>query len=147
MGSARSVSVAEVLVVVDMQAAYVAAQDDTLIESIEEEAATVVGQGGRVVAICYDGSGGSTVNLPAGTPTIWKANDCGGDELYAWLIGAGLVSRDLSVRVCGVNLAACVFRTAIGIGERLYGEHALTHHVTIDRELCGDGSKFIVRIV
>jgi hypothetical protein len=94
----------------------------------------------------FDGGGASTLNLPGGAQTIWKHDDDGGDLVYSWLVGAKLISRHLAVRIVGVNLCACVFRTAVGLAARLYEEHALCNNVWIDRSLCGDGSKFIVRI-
>jgi hypothetical protein len=135
-----------VLVIVDMQAAYAAAQDADLVARIEAAAERHIALGGRVVAICYDGSGAATVKLPPGTQTLWKRDDDGGDAVYSWLLGAGLIDRELFVRVAGVNLCACVFKTAIGLAARLYEEHALCRNVAIDRSLCGDGAKFIVRI-
>jgi hypothetical protein len=135
-----------VLVVVDMQADYPAAQDSTLIERIEKQAIADVALSGRVVAVNYDGCGAPTVKLPPGTQTIWKHNDDGGDLVYSWLVGAGLVDRDLLVRFAGVNLTACVFKTATALGSRLHEEHALCRNVVIDRSLCGDGSKYIVMI-
>jgi hypothetical protein len=132
-----------VIVIVDMQAAYLAAQDRALIARIEATAATIAKKG-RVVLVCYDGSGPQTVCVE-GADILWKDSDDGGLVVYSWLVGAGLVNDDLHVTVCGVNLCACVYRTAAGLGARLFDEHALCDHVSIDTNLCGDGSKFRVR--
>jgi hypothetical protein len=137
----------KVLAVIDMQAAYPAAQSPNLIQRIEAAARAHHSEGWHIVRVNYDGSGADTVNLPLDTRTVWKQQDNGGDELYAYLVGAGLISRDLQVDICGVNLCACVYRTAAGLGERLYIEHAICDAVRIRNFLCGDGSKFRVRFV
>jgi hypothetical protein len=136
----------EVLVVIDMQAGFTGAQNESLIERIQDEARAVVGRGGRVLTTCFDGSGTLTVELP-GAPSIWKDRDCGSDEIYAWLVGAGLISSNLRIRVCGVNLSACVIKTAIGLAERLHNEHAMCDHVVVEASLCGDDARFKVRIL
>jgi len=135
----------EVLVIVDMQVSFTAAQDAGLIAAIEKEAAAVSERGGHVVAISYDQSGMSTVSVP-GAKMLWKNQDDGGTIVYAYLLGAGLICSDLAVRIAGCNLAACVFATACGLGQRLYEEHALCDHVTVATSLCGDGSRYRVRV-
>lgn len=134
----------DVLVIVDMQVGFVAAQDADLVERINAAVNATVKARGRVISVCFDGHGMMTT-LP-GSGVIWKNEDDGGPMVYAWLVGAGLVhQKDLRVTVCGVNLCACVMATAAGIGQRLYDEHAMCDNVTIDTSLCGDGSKFKVR--
>lgn len=121
----------EVLVVVDMQTHYAAALDPALIALIEQEAVAVVARGGRVVAVCFDGSGESTVKLPPDTPIIWKNRDPGDAEVYAWLVGAGLARQGLNSRFCGVNLCACVLATATGTVQRLRESSALLNAVQV----------------
>jgi hypothetical protein len=136
-----------VLVVVDMQAHFSAAQDKSLITAVELDLERVNElSNGHIVAVNYDGSGASTVRLPKGTQTLWKNQDDGGNVVYSWLLGAGLVSKTLQVRICGVNLCACVFATASGLAQRLFDEHALCDNVTIDTSLCGEGSRYKIRL-
>lgn len=136
-----------VLVIVDMQAGYAAAQERALVGRIRARAAKVLASGGRVVAISMNGSGPQTVNLTPTIPILWKDEDDGGNIVYAWLVGAGLVQPDVRIEVAGTNLCACVMATACGIAERLYEEHAMCDNVTINTKLCGDGARFKVRFV
>ena len=131
----------EVLLIVDMQSSYVASQREDLRFGVGREASEVVARGGKVLAINFDGGGTSTVSLPD-AETIWKDRNEGGNEVYAWLVGAGLVSRDLRVRVCGVNLCACVYQTAQTLAWRLYEEHGYRDAVSIVVSLCGDEAKY-----
>lgn len=135
----------KVLVVVDMQIVYPAAQDADLIRKIEAAAETTIRGGGRVVHLQYDASGMSSVKLPPDSDSIWKCVDGGGDILYAYLVGAHLVMSDSRFVLSGVNLSACVMETAIGLAKRLYEENAMCDHVTIDPDLCGDGARYKVR--
>jgi hypothetical protein len=137
----------KILVVVDMQADFNAAQSEDLRRAIRLAADPVLKFYDHIVAVNMDNAGSSTIDLPPGTKTLWKCQDDGGEMVYSYLLGAGLISGDMSVVVCGVNLTACVFRTAIGLADRLHREHALSEHVSIDRALCGDGSRFRVGII
>lgn len=129
---------AEVLVVVDMQTNYSAAMREGLRRSIEVEAMAVLGRGGKVVAIMYDGAGDSTVNLPHETPVLWKDTDDGGRIVHGWLLGAGLIDSSLRVRFCGVNTCACVYKTASTCAASLHSDDALNGDVEIALALCGD---------
>jgi len=143
---AVSTLVLEVLVVVDMQVAYSAALDPALISSIEEEAAAVVARGGRVLAVCYDGSGEISAKLPADTSIIWKNRDAGDGEIYAWLLGADLIQEGLIARFCGVNLCACVLACATGTAQRLRERTSpVLNAVEVVLHLCGDQSPCRIR--
>ncbi len=129
-----------VLVVVDMQVGYTAARDKGLIARIE---AAVDAHHGPVVHICSDDGGEACVDLGPDVHVILKDGDSGGREVYAWMRGAGLVTADLRVCVCGVNLLACVLGTAIGINLLLKNEKdgkgkGVCGSVYIIRDLCGD---------
>ena len=124
-----------VLAIVDMQTDYPAARDKALIQSIETAADS---HPGPLVQVMYEGAGESTVELGVDVPRIWKQQCHGGDELYAWLLGAHLITRDIHIAVCGVNLWACVRETAAGILQRLSEEQGLTGTVSIIQDLCGD---------
>ena len=124
-----------VLAIVDMQTDYPAARDKALIQSIETAADS---HPGPLVQVMYEGAGESTVELGVDVPRIWKQQNEGGDELYAWLLGAHLITRDIHIAVCGVNLWACVRETAAGILQRLSEEQGLTGTVSIIQDLCGD---------
>lgn len=141
-----------VLVVVDMQASYVAAQEPGLVTRIEQAMHDFcsVSPPSDVVLLSYDGAGAPTVAMPPGggkIKTLWKTVDDGGDLVYSYLLGADLVRRDLSVTFAGVNLGACVFKSANQLAWRLYEEHALTDVVIVDTKLCGDGGRYKVRLV
>lgn len=138
-----------VLVIVDMQHRFPAARDLDLVARIEA-ALAVVGSGSspydRAVILCYDDSGMHTVRFPhTSVPVVWKKEDDGGDVLYAYLVGANLIDRELRVFIGGCNVGACVYRTACGVGNRLAEEHGITNAVTILRELSGDEGPFVVR--
>jgi hypothetical protein len=96
------------------------------------------------VRIQWDGSGESTLGLPD-LRTIWKSDPDGGDLLYSYLLGSGLIQPDLLVTMAGVNVSHCVYKTACGLAARLSDEHGLTDQVTIDLSLCGDSDQFRVR--
>lgn len=134
-----------VLVVIHMQADYVAAQDVILRASIEAAAKAVALAGGHILAVSFDGNGAPTVQLPEGTRTIWKHEDDGGDLVYAWASGAGLISEATRFVFCGVNLGACVFKTAVGLAWRMHNEDGISDVVTVDDSLCGEGSRWKVR--
>ncbi len=126
-----------VLVVVDMQVDYAPARDKDLQARIEAAADAHLGP---VVKVQYDDAGESTVELGLDIQTLWRDKNDAGDELYAWLLGAHLMTRDLKVAVCGVNLGACVRDTAVGLWHRLANEQGLTGCVSIVQGLCGDES-------
>jgi len=126
-----------VLVVVDMQVDYAPARDKDLQARIEAAADAHLGP---VIKVQYDGAGEPTVELGLDIQTIWRDKNDAGDELYAWLLGAHLMTRDLKVAVCGVNLGACVRDTAVGLWHRLANEQGLTGCVSIVQGLCGDES-------
>jgi nicotinamidase-related amidase len=134
-----------VLVIVDMQISYKAAQDAELIARIERYARRVKKQGGHVVEIAMDGSGHATYSLPFEVPCVMKDQTDGGSILYAYLLGAVPLKDDLRVEFCGVNFSACVYETAKTLADRLSTERALCDHVTIRTDLCGDGERFRVR--
>ncbi len=136
-----------VLVIVDMQVTYNAAQDPALIARVEERIEAALNSGWRVVAVHFDGSGESTVRLPPGTPILWKSEDGGGEQVYSWLLGAELIGRELQVVFGGVNTTACVFKTAMGLADRISCEAALVDAVQIDLSICGDKSRPRVRFV
>lgn len=134
-----------VLVIVDMQIGYKAAQDADLIERITEFAQSVHNEGGYVVELAMDNGGRSSFALPFEIHTVMK--DCaeGGTILYAYLLGAGLAHGENHFVLAGVNMSQCVFRTATSLAERLANEKAMCDHVTIRTDLCGDGERFRVR--
>jgi nicotinamidase-related amidase len=138
---------AEVFVIVDMQVAYPAARTPELVARIETAARARASAGAHVVSIMFDGSGGSTLDLPAATTVLWKANCNGGDELYSWLVGAGFIGRDLHVTIAGVNLSICVYETARGLARRLCDEHSLCDNVSIALDLTGDWDRFRIKFV
>lgn len=130
-----------VLVIVDMQHRYNAARDQDLIARIERELLRC----DRYVILCRDGDGMHTIELPQGAPVIWKTEADGSPAVYAYLCGAGLICRELRVTIGGVNLSQCVYRTAVGLADRIAQEHGITDCVTIALRLCGDGEQFVVR--
>lgn len=133
------------LVIVDMQVAYAAAAHHTLVEAINTEARGLSDLGGHIILLNMDDSGRWTVSPPDGAGVLWKPEPDGGDIVYSYLLGAGLVHPDLRVTLCGVNLSQCVYRTAVTLAMRLANEHALCDHVAIALNLCGDGERFRVR--
>ena len=126
-----------VLVIVDMQTTYPAAGVPELCRRIEAAARA---HDGPLVAVNFDEAGASTVDLPEGTPTVWKGQNDGGSELYAFMVGAGLNRRDVRITLAGVNTAACVYNTACGLSKRLSEEEGVTRPVRIDLDLCGDAN-------
>ena len=80
----------------------------------------------------------TVVAVCPGTPVLWKDRNDGGNEVYAWLVGAGLVRPGLVVEVCGMNTNACVLDTATGLGERLKNKTGLIGCVRIVLSLCRD---------
>lgn len=135
-----------VLVIVDMQHMYNAARDAELILRVEKALRRELPPCPDVaVLICNDGSGQLTVHRPSGVPVVWKNESDGGTYLYAFLLGMGVINRELRVLIGGVNMSQCVYRTATGLAARLAEEHGLTDNVTIVRDLCGDGEQYVVR--
>lgn len=138
-----------ILVIVDMQHRFPAARDRELIDRAEAALASVGSSSSRyerAVVLCYDESGMHTIRFPRGTTDVlWKRGDDGGDEVYAYLVGAGLIDRDLHVFIGGVNTSACVYKTACGVGNRLAEEHGMSDNVTILRDLCGDSGPYRLR--
>lgn len=125
-----------VLLIVDVQLGLRAAHDPAYIRELASAIATYPG---RVVTICGDGFSITPQDmLPPGTPVLWKDRNDGGDEVYAWLVGAGLVRPGLVVEVCGMNTNACVLDTATGLGERLKNKTGLIGCVRIVLSLCRD---------
>ena len=55
-----------------------------------------------------------------------------------YLVGAGLVDRDMVVYFCGVNMGACVYETTLGLARRLYKEAGIASCCRIVMDLCGD---------
>ena len=125
-----------VLLIVDVQLGLRTAHDPAYIRGLANAAVTYPG---RVVTICGDGLSIAPQDmLPPGTPVLWKDRNDGGNEVYAWLVGAGLVQPGLVVEVCGMNTNACVLDTATGLGERLKNKTGLIGCVRIVLSLCRD---------
>lgn len=130
-----------VLVVVDVQLGIHGAQDPAYLSQLRRAAHTYPG---RVLAVCGDGYLSTPADLlPKGTPVIWKDRNDGGSEVYAWLVGAGLVRPGLVVEVCGMNTNACVRDTATGLGGRLKDEAGLANAVRIVLSLCRDDNGMV----
>lgn len=123
-----------ILVVVDMQASYSAAQDSALCRGVEKAAA----QADHLIHLQYDNCGHPTVDLSEKCVSLWKDKNDGGNEVYCYLLGAGLIHREMVVHLCGVNMGACVFTTTIGLAQRLFDEHGITNACRIVVDLCGD---------
>lgn len=121
-----------VLLIIDMQSGFPGAQDRELQERIEAAAHRF----DLVLQILFDDSGPSTVNVEG--HVLWKKQQDGADEVYAYLVGVAALDRDLHVWCAGVNLSACVWSTAVSLGLRLRNEHGLTDCVHIVQSLCGD---------
>lgn len=130
-----------VLVVIDMQTRFPAARDSSLVTAVEAAAAAA----DQAVLLGWDGSGGWTVRSGGAIPALWKQEADGGELVYSWLVGAGLIAEDLIVTLCGVNLSHCVFLTARTLAARLCREHQLCDHVVIDLDATGDFDEFRVR--
>lgn len=133
----------QVLIIVDMQIGFVAAGSPDLISKIEQEIANK--QWADVVAVNTDGYGSSTVELPSKTRILWKREDGGGEQVYSYLLGRGLLDvKDGEAPrfvFCGVNASCCVFKTAMGLADRLSFETNLLDSVLIDLRLCGDKAR------
>lgn len=131
----------DVLVIVDMQAEYPAAHDGELCEEIRV-ALRRTWKG--VVEVRFQNSGGSTLfSRDVSIPVIWKDRNGGGDELYAYLVGANLIERGTTYYFAGVNRAACVEQTACGLAKRLDEVHGITEACSIVWNLTADKNRWL----
>lgn len=123
------------LIVIDMQYSFEASR----CEATQNEVATHIKQAmcdeANIMFVEYHNNGPTIANLlilcadydPPSWCVVEKWDDCGGGEVYnamkkwEW-------NTDLPIRVCGVNLSACVMRTVEDLINRGYDDIVLLWH-------------------
>lgn len=129
------------LIVIDMQHSFEASRCEETQHEVAGHISNAMRDGANIMFVEYYGNGPTLANLlilccdydPPSWCVVTKWDNGGGAEVDA-AMGEGDWNKDLPLKVCGVNLSACVKRTVNDLVNLGYDDIELLWHACNDPE-------------